>query len=55
MSNAAIACGADGLLIEVHSRPPDAWSDGDQSLDPEELHTLVKGLRAFAAAAGREV
>ncbi len=55
MSNAAVACGADGLLIEVHNAPSRAWSDGSQSLDPEQFHALVKGLRPFAAASEREL
>lgn len=53
MSNAAVACGADGLLIEVHRDPDAAWCDGDQSLDPEQFRTLMKGLRLFATASAR--
>ncbi len=55
MSNAAIACGADGLLIEVHSDPDIAWSDGDQSLGLGKFRALMTGLHPFAAACGREV
>ncbi len=55
MSNAALACGADGLLIEVHGAPPQAWSDGSQSLDPDQFHALMQGLRPFAQACGREL
>ncbi|MCK4658773.1 MAG: 3-deoxy-7-phosphoheptulonate synthase [Phycisphaerae bacterium] len=55
MSNAAVACGADGLLIEAHPDPSRAWSDGHQSLDLEQFHELMKGLRPFAEACGREV
>lgn len=55
MSNAAIACGADGLLIEVHGAPSQAWSDGSQSLDPEQFHSLMKGLRPFAEASDRKL
>jgi 3-deoxy-7-phosphoheptulonate synthase len=55
MSNAAIACGADGLLVEVHHDPDRAWCDGDQSLGPAEFRSLMQGLSAFAGAAGREV
>ena len=55
MSNAAIACGADGLLVEVHHNPPQAWIDGQQSLDLEQFRSFMKGLKAFAAAADREL
>jgi 3-deoxy-7-phosphoheptulonate synthase len=54
MSNAAVACGADGLIIEVHGKPSEAWSDGEQSLDLGQFRLLMQGLRAFAAASGRE-
>ncbi len=50
---AAIAAGADGLLVEVHPDPASAWSDGDQSLDFGEFEQLMGQLAPFAAAAGR--
>ncbi len=53
MSHAAVACGADGLLIEVHNRPARAWTDGAQSLDIEAFRALMQGLAPFAHAAGR--
>lgn len=53
LSYAAIAAGADGLMIEVHPDPETAMSDGDQSLDFAEFEALMAGLRPFAAAAGR--
>ncbi len=53
LSYAAVAAGADGLLVEVHPTPEEAWSDGDQTLDFGEFSTLMEGLRPFAAAAGR--
>jgi 3-deoxy-7-phosphoheptulonate synthase len=53
LSYAAVAAGADGLLVEVHPDPETAWSDGDQSLDFEGFERLMKGLPAFARAAGR--
>ncbi len=53
LSFAAIAAGADGLLIEVHPDPTCAQSDGDQSLDPTAFAELVTRLAPFAAAAGR--
>ena len=55
MSNAAIACGADGLMVEVHTNPDQAWSDGPQSLDPEQFHSLISNLRPFAQACNREI
>ncbi len=52
MAKAAIACGADGLLIEVHNCPKDALSDGQQSLNPDEFAYLMKDLRFFVEAVG---
>jgi 3-deoxy-7-phosphoheptulonate synthase len=51
----AVAAGADGLMIEVHPRPEMALSDGDQSLTPSAFEELMRGLRPFAAAAGRSL
>lgn len=50
---AAIAAGADGLLIESHPDPREALSDGRQAVTPEELAALAPRLRAVAAAVGR--
>jgi 3-deoxy-7-phosphoheptulonate synthase len=50
---AAIAAGADGLVVEVHPRPEQAFSDGDQSLTPPAFAALMRDLRRFAHAAGR--
>lgn len=55
LSRAAIAAGADGLLVEVHPRPCEAWCDADQALSPEELTELVGSLRAVARAIGRDL
>ena len=52
---AAVAAGADGLLIEVHPSPATALSDGDQSLALPAFTELMKGIRGFAAAAGRRM
>ena len=52
---AAIAAGADGLIIEVHPDPERALSDGDQSLAPPAFVQLMTQLTAFAAAAGRRL
>ncbi len=50
---AAVAAGADGLIVEVHPQPELALSDGDQSLDPAGFAALMAQLRPFAQAAGR--
>jgi len=55
MAKAAVACGADGLLVEVHHRPEQALSDGKQSLSPEQFATLMKELEPFATAAGKSL
>jgi 3-deoxy-7-phosphoheptulonate synthase len=55
MSLAAVAAGADGLLVEVHPRPEEALSDGAQSLRPEVFAAMMTKLKAVAAAVGREV
>jgi 3-deoxy-7-phosphoheptulonate synthase len=52
---AAIAAGADGLIIEVHPRPEEALSDGDQSLDPAVFRSLMQRVGVFAEAAGRSL
>ena len=55
MARAAVAAGADGLLIEVHNDPDHALSDGAQSLDPPQFEQLMKELRMIAPAIGREI
>ena len=55
LSRAAIACGADGLIIEVHSHPEDALSDGAQSLLPENFASLIKELAVLAKTMGRDI
>ena len=55
LSFAAVAAGADGLMIEVHPSPEHALSDGDQSLTFSAFADLMRDLRPFAAAAGREL
>jgi len=55
MGRAAIAAGADGLLIEVHNCPDKALSDGAQSLYPEQFAELMGQLRVIAPAVGRRV
>jgi len=55
MSLAAVAAGADALILEVHPDPESAMSDGDQSLKPERFSELMVGLRKVAEAVGRTV
>ncbi|MTV47497.1 3-deoxy-7-phosphoheptulonate synthase [Heliobacillus mobilis] len=55
MSRAAVAAGADGLLVEVHPEPCKALCDGPQSLEPEDFTRMVESLRPIAAAVGREI
>jgi len=55
MALAGIAAGADGLLIEVHSHPEVALSDGPQSLKPDKFAALMKDLKRVAEAIGREI
>jgi len=55
MAKAAVAAGADGLLIEVHTKPEEALSDGEQSLRPDNFQTLMKDLKAVARAVGRTI
>jgi 3-deoxy-7-phosphoheptulonate synthase len=54
MSRAAIAAGADGLIVEVHPNPAEAFSDGEQSLTPDRFRELMKEIRIIAAAVGRK-
>ncbi len=55
MAKAAIAAGADGLLIEVHSNPECALCDGEESLKPSRFKGLMNDLRLIAQAVGREL
>jgi len=55
MAKAAVAAGADGLLIEVHPTPDRALSDGAQSLYPEQFDRLMREIRLIAEAIGRRV
>jgi 3-deoxy-7-phosphoheptulonate synthase len=54
-AKAAVAAGADGLIIEVHPRPEEAMSDGPQSLKPEKFAKLVQEMKAIAVAVGRKI
>ena len=55
LSKAAIAAGADGLMIEVHSRPEEAYSDGIQQLDGTMFRNLMKEIEPFVLAAGKKL
>jgi 3-deoxy-7-phosphoheptulonate synthase len=55
LSRAAVAVGADGLLVEVHNKPDEALSDGPQSLYPDQFDELMKQVRQIAAVVGRTV
>jgi len=55
LSRAAIAAGADGLLVEMHPKPCEAWCDADQALNPDELKSLMGELKGIAAVLGRSI
>lgn len=55
LAKAAIACGADGLIIEVHTHPEEALSDGTQSLLPSNFEMLMEELKKLAGALQREI
>jgi 3-deoxy-7-phosphoheptulonate synthase len=55
LSKAALAVGADGLMIEVHCDPAKALCDGDESLNPEEFKTLMRSLMELAPHFGRKI
>jgi 3-deoxy-7-phosphoheptulonate synthase len=55
MARAAIAAGADGIMIEVHANPPEAMSDGPQALTPDRFDDLMADLVPLSAAVGRKL
>ena len=55
MSRAAIAAGADGLIVETHYDPSSALCDGQQSLDPKEMAELFKQIKNLASVIGKKV
>ncbi|HTV46949.1 MAG TPA: 3-deoxy-7-phosphoheptulonate synthase [Phycisphaerae bacterium] len=55
MCKAAVACGADGLIVECHSDPEHALTDGAQSITPQTLKTLMASLKKISAAVDREI
>jgi len=55
MAMAAVAAGADGLMIEVHSKPEEAYCDAEQAMLPKDFKTLMVQLKQIAAVIGREM
>jgi 3-deoxy-7-phosphoheptulonate synthase len=55
MAKAAVATGADGLMIEVHPRPQEAWSDGQQSVTPELFAEIMNELRRYVGLESRVI
>jgi 3-deoxy-7-phosphoheptulonate synthase len=55
MSLAAIAAGADGLIIEAHHNPEIAWSDGAQTVTPDQLQGIIAKGKAIAHVIGRQM
>lgn len=55
MTKAAVAAGADALIIEVHTNPEEAMSDGEQSLKPGQFEMLMEELKPVAVSVGREI
>ncbi|HID96436.1 MAG TPA: 3-deoxy-7-phosphoheptulonate synthase [Candidatus Latescibacteria bacterium] len=55
MSKAAVAAGADGLMIEVHPNPEEAYSDGPQSLLPEQFEVMMKEIRRYLELEGKHL
>jgi 3-deoxy-7-phosphoheptulonate synthase len=55
LSRAAVAAGADGLIVEVHTDPDNALSDGIQSLFPEQFEELMSDVRQIGAVVGRNL
>ncbi|MEG0475739.1 MAG: 3-deoxy-7-phosphoheptulonate synthase [Carnobacterium sp.] len=55
MAKAAVVAGADGLMIEVHDDPENAWSDGEQCLTPDEFDRLMDKAKRLAEVEGREI
>ncbi len=53
MAKAAVACGADGVIVECHRSPKESVSDAAQALSPQDFHTLMQQLAPFVTASGR--
>jgi 3-deoxy-7-phosphoheptulonate synthase len=55
LSKAAVACGADGLMVEVHPHPEEAFSDGAQSLTPDEFDAMMKDVHKYLKLEGKRL
>jgi 3-deoxy-7-phosphoheptulonate synthase len=55
LARASVAAGADGLLVETHPNPCEAWCDADQALDPTEFQSLMSSLKGIAQVIGRSL
>jgi 3-deoxy-7-phosphoheptulonate synthase len=55
MSKAAIASGADGVMVEVHPHPDEALCDGAQSLSPEDFKSFIEEIKPIIAATNRRL
>ena len=55
LSKAAVAVGADGLMLEVHPCPEEALSDGQQQIVPERYKEILESLQSIANAVGRKI
>jgi 3-deoxy-7-phosphoheptulonate synthase len=55
VSKAAVAVGADGLIVEVHPNPEEAFSDGQQSLLPDEFSEMMSEVRKYLAVEGKSL
>jgi 3-deoxy-7-phosphoheptulonate synthase len=55
MALAAAAAGADGIIVEVHPDPDNAWSDGPQALTPANFADMMRSLDAVVSAMGRKM
>ena len=55
MSKAAVACGADGIIVEVHNNPQEALCDGEQSITPNEFDALMKQVRKYLEIEGKNL
>ncbi|WP_022852252.1 3-deoxy-7-phosphoheptulonate synthase [Limisalsivibrio acetivorans] len=55
MAQAAVAAGADGIMVEVHNNPEEAMSDGDQSIVPDDFDVLMKRVRIIAETVGKQL
>jgi 3-deoxy-7-phosphoheptulonate synthase len=55
MAGAAVAAGADGLIVEVHPNPSEALCDGPQSLTPENFKEMMVNLKSIAGVMGRKM